>query len=97
MAGDGGWGAEARTSKMGACVERVWGWMGLCREEGRPPGTQCSQETAVPMIKTGSLPRRNFLNLNCRALVRADHVGASPEAHPDSTCADEHLEVRDRG
>lgn len=51
----------------------VWGWGGvdgiLRREQGRPPGTQCSQETAVPVANPGSSPPINFLILECVASV----------------------------
>ncbi|XP_023601865.1 uncharacterized protein LOC111823706 [Myotis lucifugus] len=51
----------------------VWGWGGvdgiLRREQGRPLGTQCSQETAVPVVNPGSSPPINFLILDCVAPV----------------------------
>lgn len=47
--GDADLEAEARPAVMGAYMKV--GWTGLWREEGRPRGTQCSQETAVPVVK----------------------------------------------
>lgn len=43
----------------------------LKREERRLPGTQCSQEIAVPVVNLGSSPPTNFLTLNCMASVLA--------------------------
>lgn len=43
----------------------------LRMEERRPPGTQCAQEAAVPVVNLGSSPPANFLILNCMASVLA--------------------------
>lgn len=42
------------------------------RGEGRarwPPGTQCAQEAAVPVLSPGFLPLTDFLTLDGRVLV----------------------------
>lgn len=41
----------------------------LRRRQGRPLGTQCSQETVVPVVNPGSSPPANFLILDCVASV----------------------------
>lgn len=75
--------AEAEPAVMGDCVGVGWGVYGALRtEERRPPGTQCAQETAVPVVNLGSSPPANFLTLNCMASVPA----ASPAEKGTCLC-----------
>ena len=75
--------AEAEPAVVGDWV----GWGGVDRTlkgaEGRPLGTQCSQETAVPVVNPGPSPPTDFLILNCLASVLAPSPhGAGGETGP---------------
>lgn len=69
VAGDTDLEAEADRAGMGDCVGVGRGGRHSEERVGEPLGTQCSQETAVPVVNPGSSPPINFLILECVASV----------------------------